>query len=67
MEDPPTFTQPPTRTTSATGKREMAGAEALSWSIETLDIGGEIRSRLIRLQAWVRDAFLGDESKSDSK
>jgi hypothetical protein len=45
----------------------MAGAEALPWSIETLDIGGGIRSRLIRLQAWVRDALLGDESKSDSK
>jgi hypothetical protein len=37
----------------------MTGADALPWAIGTLDVGGDIRGRLVRLQAWVR-AMLGE-------
>jgi len=67
MEDPATFTRPPVRRNKDTGKPEMAGAEALPWAIETLDIGGEIRGRYIRLQAWVRKILGERPAAPDSR
>jgi hypothetical protein len=36
----------------------MAGRDALPWALDTLSVGGEIRAKLIRLQAWAL-ALLG--------
>jgi len=39
---------------AVTGKTEMTGADALSWALDMLDLGGEIRGRYVRLQEWAR-------------
>lgn len=31
----------------------MQGRDALAWAVDTLSVGGDIRSKLIRLQAWI--------------
>jgi hypothetical protein len=54
MAPPPEFTAPSTRIDPATGERVMAGGDALPALLDTLDVGGTIRSQLIRLQAWVK-------------
>lgn len=51
MATPPTFAEPPS------GK----GRDLLPWAIDTLEVGGDIRARLIRLQTYVRDVVLGEK------
>lgn len=60
MVVPGKFQRPPTAT-DANGKTVMRGSETLPWALDTLDLGGDIRSRLIRLQDYVR-TILGGES-----
>lgn len=53
MATPPTFADPPVTTNPQTGEAEMQGRDALAWAVDTLSVGGDIRSKLIRLQAWI--------------
>lgn len=46
-------------TVAAEGSTALAGKDALPWALDTLDLGGDIRGKLIRLQDWVK-ALLGD-------
>jgi hypothetical protein len=62
MVAPGKFQRPPT-VTDAAGKTVMRGSEALPWTLDTLDLGGDIRSRLIRLQDYVRTILGGDAPK----
>lgn len=50
---PGEFSQPLVRLNQLTGKLEMTGADNQAWSIDTLALGGDIRSKFIRLQDWV--------------
>lgn len=56
---PGEFSRPPV-TVSADGTTSLAGRDALPWALDTLDLGGDIRSKFIRLQDWVK-TLLGDE------
>ena len=60
MVKPGEFSRPPV-TVSQNGETGLAGKDALPWALDTLDIGGDIRSKFIRLQDWVR--ILLDEKK----
>lgn len=55
MATPGEFSPPPTSTDPATGARVLTGAGSLAWSLDTLDLGGDIRGKFIRLQDWVRN------------
>ena len=59
MVRPGEFSRPPV-TVGADGSTSLAGRDALPWALDTLDLGGDIRSKLIRLQDWV-STLLGDE------
>lgn len=52
------FGEPPV-TVNARGEAELSGRDALPWAVETLDVAGEIRSRYVRLQDWVRGLLAG--------
>lgn len=65
MVAPGKFQRPPT-VTDAAGKTVMRGSEALPWALDTLDLGGDIRSRFIRLQDYVR-TILGGEPTAQGK
>ena len=58
LTPPPTFAPPPTSIDPDTGQPALTGKDALPWALDTLDVGGAIRGRLVRLQAWVK-AMLG--------
>ncbi len=64
MVDPPTFSPPPVTANPQTGEVELAGRDALPWALDTLSVGGELRSNYVRLQAWVR-ALLADKPPKD--
>ena len=57
---PGKFAKPPTTLNPTTGELELNGRDALPWAIDTLDLGGEIRDKFIRLQNWVRTVYLGE-------
>lgn len=63
MARPQTFAPPPATTNPQTGELQLSGAAALPWAIDTLAVGGEIRSRLIRLQNWVQTYLELDKRK----
>jgi len=44
---------------AADGTTALAGRDALPWALDTLDLGGDIRAKFIRLQDWVT-GLLGD-------
>lgn len=48
----------------ATGEPALTGRDALPWALDTLAVGGDIRARLVRLQAWTR-ALLGDAPEGE--
>lgn len=48
----------------ATGEPTLSGRDALPWALDTLTVGGDIRSTLVRLQAWTK-ALLGIEPEGD--
>jgi len=52
MVAPGQFSRPPV-TVNADGTTTLAGKDVLPWALDTLDLGGDIRSKLLRLQAWV--------------
>lgn len=60
MVTPGKFAQPPVTADPATGAATMRGADALPWALDTLDLAGDIRSRLIRLQDYVRTVLGGE-------
>ncbi len=47
-------------TVAADGSTSLTGRDAVPWALDTLDLGGDIRSKFIRLQDWVK-TLLGDE------
>lgn len=49
----------PQEIASLPGDGDVAGKQMLPWALDTLDVCGGIRGRLIRLQDWVNN--LGDE------
>lgn len=60
LATPPTFSDPPVTVDPATGEAELTGRDSLPWALDTLATGGDIRARLVRLQAWTK-ALLGIE------
>jgi len=44
----------------ATGETELTGRDGLPWALDTLATGGEIRAKLVRLQAWARALYGAD-------
>lgn len=60
---PGEFSRPPV-TIAADGSTALAGKDALPWALDTLDLGGDIRGKLIRLQDWVK-TLLGDPPAKD--
>lgn len=52
MVAPGQFSRPPV-TVSGDGSAALAGKDALPWALDTLDLGGDIRGKLLRLQAWI--------------
>jgi hypothetical protein len=61
LATPPSFAPPPVTVNPATGEAELTGRDGLPWALDTLATGGEIRAKLVRLQAWAK-ALLGPES-----
>lgn len=59
MVKPGEFSRPPV-TVSPTGETGLAGKDALPWALDTLDLGGDIRAKYIRLQDWVRTLLEDD-------
>lgn len=53
MVKPAEFSRPPLTVTEA-GDTVLKGSGALPWALDTLDLGGDIRAKLIRLQDWVK-------------
>lgn len=54
LAEPPRFRPPPATVDPASGETVLTGRDGLPWALETLDTGGTIRARLLRLQAWVK-------------
>lgn len=59
LASPPTFSKPPVTADPQTGEPTLQGRDALPWALDTLSVGGDIRAKFIRLQAWVK-TLLGD-------
>lgn len=47
-------------TVNADGSTALVGKDALPWALDTLDLGGDIRGKLVRLQDWAL-TLLGDK------
>lgn len=58
---PGEFSRPPV-TVTADGVTALSGRDALPWALDTLDLGGDIRAKFIRLQDWVK-ILLGEQGK----
>ncbi len=67
MTEPGKFANPTVTVDPATGAASLTGKDALPWAIDTLDLGGEIRARFIRLQDWVRTALLATPAADAKK
>lgn len=59
---PGEFSRPPVTANPQTGEAELSGRDSLPWALDTLNLGGGIRAKFIRLQDWVK-TLLGDTPK----